>query len=124
LDTAILTAIHEAACSKMAVDPVILDLRQLTPFTDYFYICHGETSRQNLAVAEAVLDALSRAGISTHHVEGMESAEWILVDAEDVVVHVFSSEKREFYRLENLWGDAVRVELPACGGPPAAGSEG
>jgi ribosome-associated protein len=75
-------------------------------------------------VAEAVLDALSRAGFSTHHVEGKETAEWILVDAEDVVVHIFSSEKRDFYRLESLWGDAERVELPACGEPPAAGSEG
>ena len=116
LDPAV-AVVHGAAISKKAQDPVILDLRPLTPFTDYFYICHGESLRQNQAIAEAVQEALDRAGLKPYRVEGLESGEWILIDVGAVVIHVFLTRaKRDFYSLERLWADASRAS-------PEAGEE-
>lgn len=112
----VLGVVHEAATSRKVEDPVALDLRRLTPFTDYFYICHGGSVRQAQAAAEAILEALQRHGQRVRHVEGAEAGEWILIDAEDVVIHVFASaRRREFFSLERLWADAERVELPESG---------
>lgn len=112
-----LEAVHRAALSKMAIDPVVLDLRGMTPLTDYFYICHGETARQNQAIAEAVTEALEEAGDRPHPPDGMKSAEWILLDGSEVIVHIFTPEKREFYSLERLWSDAPRVPLDGAEAP-------
>jgi ribosome-associated protein len=117
IDHTILEAVHRAALSKQARHPVALDLRALTPFTDYFYICHGDSARQNHAIADAVLEELSRLGEPADHAEGMHVAEWILLDAGDVIIHIFSLEKREFYSLERLWGDAPKVKLPVDAAP-------
>jgi ribosome-associated protein len=109
-----LSLVHEAACKRKALDPSALDLRPLTPFTDYFYICHSESNRQSKAIAEAVQEALDKAKKKSYHIEGLESGEWILIDAGEVVVHIFLSQgRREFYALEKLWADAERLDLPA-----------
>ena len=79
-----LALIHTAAASRKAVSPIALDLRPLTPFTDFFYICHSESSRQSRAIADAVREALEKAGSSPFHIEGLESAEWILIDRVEV----------------------------------------
>lgn len=85
-------------------------------------ICHGTSGRQVAAIAEAIEERLARSvGRSPGHVEGRRAAEWILMDYIDFVVHVFVEEKREFYRLENLWGDAPRVPLEELPGPGEAG---
>ncbi len=90
----------------------MLDLRGLCDFTDYFVICHGSSSRQALAIADAIEDRLFDAGRrKPKHVEGRRVADWILMDFFDVVVHVFVDEKREFYGLERLWGDAPHVAI-------------
>ncbi|HEY3383233.1 MAG TPA: ribosome silencing factor [Vicinamibacterales bacterium] len=102
----------QAARDKKAVDVVALDLRQLASFTDFFVICSGQNTRQVQAIADAVEDSLRNAQVKPAHVEGFERAEWILLDYFDFIVHVFNTERREFYALERLWGSAERVALP------------
>jgi len=108
----VLKQIVDAASDKKAEDILVLDLRGLCQFTDYFVICHGSSSRQALAIADAIEERLFEAGrLKPKHVEGRRVADWILMDFIDVVVHVFVDEKREFYGLERLWGDAPHVDL-------------
>ncbi len=101
----------EAALARKAEDVCVLDLRELSSFTDFFLITHGNSSRQNAAVAEAVEAALKPAGLRPLSVEGRESAEWVLVDFGSLVVHVFSRAARDHYGLESLWGDAPRLDF-------------
>lgn len=97
----------EAAKDKKAREIVALDLRGLADFADHFLICHGTSNRQVLAIADAIVETLeTRLGISPGHVEGRRVADWVLLDYIDFVVHVFVEEKRSFYGLERLWGDA------------------
>lgn len=92
---------------------MVLDLRGLCDFTDYFVICHGSSSRQVAAIADAIEERLAtREHRSPKHVEGKRVGDWVLLDFIDVVVHVFLDEKRAFYGLERLWGDAPRVAVP------------
>ena len=102
-----------AAIDKKAIDLVVLDLRKASAFTDFFVIATGASTRQVQAIAEGVRDALAKAGSKPALVEGLERAEWVLVDYFDFVVHVFTPATREFYALERLWGDAERVEVSA-----------
>ncbi len=95
------------ALDRKAHDVVELDMRGLVGYTDYFLICSGNTDRQVKAIHDAILqgckhdlDTLAR------RVEGLGRAQWILMDYLDVVVHVFTPATREFYRLEQLWGEA------------------
>lgn len=101
-----------AARDKKAIDLQVLDLRALDSFTDYFVICSGQNARQVQAIADAIEESLRKATVRPAHVEGFERAEWVLLDYFDFVVHVFNSERREFYSLERLWGSAERVKLP------------
>jgi ribosome-associated protein len=101
----------EAALAKKAEDLCVLDLREISSFTDFFLIMKGSSSRQNAAVAEAVEAALKPAGIRPLSVEGRESADWILIDYGSLVIHVFSQTARDRYALENLWGDAPRIDF-------------
>jgi ribosome-associated protein len=106
----------EAALEKKAEDLVVLDLRGLSDVTDFFVICHGTSDRHVLALKNAVEEQLHRhLGISPSSVEGTQRAEWVLLDYIDFVVHIFVEERRAFYRLENLWGDAPRIEVPMEG---------
>jgi ribosome-associated protein len=111
LPDAVLHAVR-AARDKKAVDLQVLDLRPLASFTDFFVICSGQNVRQVQAIADAVEDALRTEQVRPAHVEGFERAEWVLLDYFDFVVHVFSSERREFYALGRLWGSAERVAIP------------
>jgi ribosome-associated protein len=101
-----------AASEKKATDLVVLDLRQVASFTDYFVICTGASTRQVQAISDSVEEQLRNAGKRPLHTEGYSSAEWILLDYGDFIVHVFSSSARRFYDLERLWRDAGRVKLP------------
>ena len=101
-----------AADSKKAVDLVLLDLTSLTDVCDYFVICSGENARQVDAIVDEAREKVSRnCGLSPISCEGREGLSWVLIDYGSVVVHVFRPETRDYYRLENLWGDAPRVEL-------------
>ena len=100
---------REALIDKRALDPVLLDMREITVITDFFLICSGRSSVHIRALSEAVLDALGAAGFRPQGVEGKGEANWVLLDFGDLIVHIFSEEDREFYSLERLWSDAVRV---------------
>ena len=101
----------ETSLGKKAEDLCVLDLRELSSFTDFFLVMHGNSSRQNAAVAESIEAALKPAGLRPLSVEGRESAEWILLDYGSLVVHVFSRAARDHYALEKLWGDAPRLDF-------------
>src|SRR5215813_3557204 len=112
LDERVLTALH-AASEKKAIDPVVLDLRDIASFTDYFVIFSGANERQVQAISDEVYEQLKKAGSAAARVEGYKTAEWILLDFGDFVVHVFEQKARKFYDLERLWRESKRVELPA-----------
>jgi ribosome-associated protein len=96
-----------AACGDhKAVDGVVLDLRKLSDATDYFVVVSGTSDTHVRAIAEGVLEALRERGVRAHHIEGLASGRWVLLDFVDFVVHVFHPTLREFYQLEGLWGDA------------------
>jgi ribosome-associated protein len=101
-----------AALAKKATEVVVLDLRKVTGFTDFFVVASGTSQRQILAIADAVRDALrEHDGLRPTHVEGYPRQEWILLDYADFVVHVFTPRMRAFYDLERLWGGATRMEV-------------
>jgi ribosome-associated protein len=102
-----------AAESKKAVDIRVLDLREITSFTDYFVICTGTNSRQIQAISDEVGLKLKELGVPPLSLEGYEHAEWILADYGDFVMHIFSERTRLYYDLERLWRQARPVELPA-----------
>jgi len=97
---------------KKAQDVVVLDLRELASFTDYFVICTGRSDRQVQAIAEHLEMELRALTFRPTAVEGLGEARWVLMDLGDVVVHIFQKEVREFYDLEGLWSDAPRLDLP------------
>ena len=113
-------------CARIALDTkaedlVILDVRGLTSFTDYFVIMSGRSTRHVQGLAEALGDQLSAKRISNTTSEGLKEGLWVLLDYIDVVVHIFYAETRSFYNLEGLWHDAPRIE--PVGLEPAAKPE-
>ena len=101
----------KALDSKKGKDIRVLYTADQTTLADYFVICNGTSSTQVKALADAVEDALSKAGEEPHHVEGHRGGEWTLLDFSCVVVHVFTDEARQFYSLERLWADATPVDV-------------
>lgn len=97
---------------KKAQDVLILDLRKVASFTDYFVICTGRSDRQVQAIAEHLERELRGLKWRPTAVEGLAVARWVLMDFGDVIVHIFQQQVREFYDLEGLWSDAPRIELP------------
>jgi ribosome-associated protein len=112
LDERICTALH-AGSEKKAIDVVVLDLREIASFTDYFVLFSGANERQVQAISDEVYETLKKAGEPAARVEGYNTAEWILLDYGDFVVHVFEQKARKFYDLERLWRESKRVQLPA-----------
>ena len=103
----LLDEIARYAEDKKAQDVVMLDLRGVLGYTDYFLLCTGNTRRQTKAIHDGILTGLKREHETLpRRVEGASRADWILMDYLDVVAHVFTPETREFYRLEQLWGEA------------------
>jgi ribosome-associated protein len=124
MDDSRIVAALRAAGEKKAVEPLVLDLRELASFTDYFLIASGTNARQVQAIADEVVERLKREGTRAERVEGYRTAEWVLLDYGDFIFHIFEDKARRFYDLERLWRDAARVELPAelqreIGGGPA-----
>lgn len=108
LDKRILLALY-AAAEKKAWDLVALDLRPVASFTDFFVIASGTNRRQVQAISDGVVEHLKKNGTRPARVEGYQTAEWILVDYGDFILHVFDEKARRFYDLERLWREAVRV---------------
>ena len=113
LDGAELASVIEGYASDVkAIDVVELDLRGVLGYTDYFVIATGATDRQAKAVHDRIHQGLKKEhGLLPRRVEGLGEARWILLDYLDVVVHVFTPEARDFYRLEQLWGEAPKREI-------------
>jgi ribosome-associated protein len=108
----LLREVSRFAADKKAVDVVELDLRGVLGYTDYFLICSGNTGRQAKAIHDGILEGLKREHERLPRcVEGSGQTGWILMDYLDVVVHIFTPETREFYRLEKLWGEAPVVAV-------------
>ncbi len=101
----------KAAYEKKADDIRVLNVSALTSLADYFILCSGGSNRQVQAVADAIDKMLAEAGCSPLSVEGTAHANWILMDYTDVIVHIFQTDKREFYGLDQLWGDAKKVRV-------------
>ena len=96
----------ELAQSKKAEDIVLVDLRKVTNFAEFFVICTAQSDTQVQAVAGAITDGLAAIKHKVWHSEGFEGRSWVLLDYVDIVVHVFLPETRGYYSLERLWGDA------------------
>jgi ribosome-associated protein len=106
---------ENALLDHRAVNPVVLDMRELTVITDYFVVCHGTSNVHIRALADAVSEAMEERGVRPYGVEGRGAAQWVLLDYGDVVVHVMGADERQFYNLERLWSDAPRRELTDAG---------
>ncbi len=118
-------AIAGYADDKKAINLVELEVGEVLGYTDYFIICSGNTGRQAKAIHDGILEGLKRKHDTVpRRVEGTADTGWILMDYLDVVVHIFTPEMREFYRLEELWGEApTRRASHAAGAPSAPGRE-
>ena len=101
----------KALDDKQGKDIKVLHTAAQTTLADYFIICNGTSNTQVRALAEAVEEALSKAGEEPHHIEGHRGGQWTLMDYSSVVVHIFTDEGREFYGLERLWSDADPVDI-------------
>jgi ribosome-associated protein len=100
------------AADRKAVDVRVIDLRGIVSYTDFFVICSGNSERQAKAIQDAVHRELKDAeGLLPRRTEGEREARWILLDYLDCVVHIFTPEAREYYRLDQLWGEAPRVAV-------------
>jgi len=107
-------AIAALAADRKALEIVQLDLREMIGYTDYFVICSGRSARQCKAIHDGIHAGMKQQhGLLPRRVEGVGEAQWILMDYLDVVVHVFTPETREYYRLEQLWGEAPIQALTA-----------
>jgi ribosome-associated protein len=94
------------ALEKKAQNIDLLDLRKITPVTDFFIICTGSTHVQVKAIADSIIRNCKKGGLDIYHVEGYDSLRWVLIDMVDIVVHIFQPDVRAYYQLERLWGDA------------------
>lgn len=127
---ALVAHVVEAMLDKKARDVAVLDMREVAGFVDYFVIGTGDSERQIKAVAEEIRERVRvRCGEKPWHVEGADAWQWVLLDYVDVAAHVFSPDKRAFYDLERLWGDAPKKQADPDGrlqesAPRASGGAG
>ncbi|MFQ5656567.1 MAG: ribosome silencing factor [Candidatus Methylomirabilales bacterium] len=99
-----------AAWEVKALNPVILDLRGISSFADHFLICSAESDRHVRAIADHIGECLETVHVRPHHTEGYTELRWILLDYDDLVIHIFDEETRRYYDLERLWADAPQRE--------------
>lgn len=103
--------IARAAKSKKAENILVLDLRKVATFCDYFVICEASSTTRIDAIAKHISEVLRKEGLKIYHIEGAPESKWVLLDCGDVIAHIFHRETRHFYGLERLWGDAPIVSL-------------
>lgn len=103
----------DAVLEKKARDVTVMDMRGVSGVADYFVLCTGDSDLQIKAISDAVIDRIqNECNERPWHIEGYGPMQWVLVDYVDLVVHIFNAEKRSFYALERLWGDAPTEEVP------------
>ena len=98
--------LRDALDQKFGQDIMVMDLRNITTIADYFVIATGGSVPQLNALAETTQEIMAKHEIPVHHIEGMQAAEWVLLDYGSIIVHLFDKENRQFYQLERIWGDA------------------
>lgn len=98
---------------KKAEDIRIIDISQISTIADYFIIADGSNKSQIQAMADNVSEILGRAGVNVRQIEGYQNANWILMDFQDIIIHIFDRENRLFYDLERIWRDGVLIEKEA-----------
>lgn len=99
----------KAADDKKAWDIVTLDMSDSSLMADYFVICSARNNRQSQSIADNIEEQMEKNGYDVRHVEGYREGKWILIDAGEVIAHVFVEQDRQYYDLENLWCDAPRI---------------
>ena len=102
---------YDALDDKLAEDIKIIDIRSISVLADYFIIADGSNRNQVQAMADSAEEALGKAGYDAKQIEGYQSANWILMDYKDIIVHVFSKEDRAFYDLERIWRDGKVLDM-------------
>jgi ribosome-associated protein len=93
------------------IEPVLLEVTEFCSFADYFIICSGGSRRHVLALAQHLEEAMARAGLKPLGVEGLEEGQWVLLDYNTMVIHLFMQPLREFYNLEDLWSEAPKTPI-------------
>jgi ribosome-associated protein len=101
-----------AALNKKALNPVILNLKELSSFSEFFVIVSGNTEVQVFAICQEIERVCCEEKIQIFHTEGSQGSKWILLDLGDVLVHIFRQPERDYYNLEELWHQARTVTLP------------
>ncbi len=99
----------EIASDKQASNIVLLDVRDICSFADFFVICNGDSERQIRTINDEIRQSLKKAGVVPHHDEGTLDSGWLLLDYGDVIVHIFGTAEREYYKLDELWREARPV---------------
>jgi ribosome-associated protein len=108
----LIESITEGLLEKKAKNIVLLDVRKLTTLTDYFVVCHGTSDTQIKALAGSVIEKVKeKTGENVWKKEGLDARRWVILDYVNVVVHIFSEEKRQFYGIERMWSDADISEI-------------
>ena len=102
----------QAALEKKAFDITIVELKKASSLTDYFLICSGRSDRQVQAIAQSIEEKMGAQGIRPLGEEGMREGRWVLMDYDDVVIHIFYDQLRRYYDLEGLWIEAPRINPP------------
>ncbi len=102
----ILMLVAKAADDKRAEDILALNMEGISSFADYFVICHGNSDKQVQAIAREIKEKAQENNIPVNRLEGFDGAKWVLIDLDDVIVHIFHRDERSYYNLEKLWGDA------------------
>ena len=105
------TTCAQVASDVKAEDLVVLDVKGISSFTDYFVIMNGRSTRHVQGIAEAIEGELRSKRIKASNAEGLQEGKWVLLDFDDVVVHIFYYDQRDFYNLEGLWHDAQKIAV-------------
>ena len=96
----------EIATDKQAIDIVLLDVRGIATFADFFIVCSGQSNRQINAIYDEILYSLKKKGVLPRHREGTTDSGWLLIDYGDVIIHIFAPNERTYYKLDELWSQA------------------
>ena len=107
--------ILKACDNKKAYNFVVLNVSNTSSITDYFIICSGNNEKQTVAIAEEVLEKGAKEGIDFFYKEGFETGRWILLETDDIIVHIFHKDEREIYDLESLWYDNNSLDVEQYG---------
>lgn len=110
-----LNIVVKALQDKKAEDIRVIDISKLTIISDYFVIAHGNNPNQVQAIVDNVTEQMYKAGYDEPKIEGYSNASWVLLDYNDIIIHVFSKEDRLFYNLERIWKDGTEVDISTLG---------